>query len=484
MQLRLPWLKERWLLLSLAGLDAAALGLLYNLTYWSRLGTVEGINRALVVLIGLWLGSSYLLGRYSRRSEAGDAGRGGPAWFSAALVALLLLAVVLAHSWLFRVVDAPTRFRGFLAPMLLAMALVSTGLQTLMRRGSGDPGRPWLLVATAGELAVLRHELACEPGGGPPVFLWDADLLANADLAALPPVGALALSDRLNLDDRQLEQFLRLRSQGLVVMSLVNWAEQVLQRVPPELLSREALLRSAGFALLPGRFGWRVKRAGDLVVASLLLLATLPLMAVAGLLIWLEDRGPLLYSQQRSGLYGQSYRVRKLRSMRTDAERLGARWASRGDDRITRVGHWLRRLRLDELPQLLAVLSGEMSLIGPRPERPELEHDLERQIPHYRIRHWLRPGLSGWAQVCYPYGASLVDSRMKLAYDLYYLRNANLLLDLLILFKTIRLVAGARGAVPLATSATLSSPDDRTPAGTAAAPRPWPGARASGPGRE
>ncbi len=482
MQLRLPWLKERWLLLSLAGLDAAALGLLYNLTYWVRLGTIEGVNRALAVLIGLWLGGSYLLGRYSRRSEAGDARRGGPPWFSAALVALLLLAVVLVHSWLFRVVDAPTRFRGFLAPMLLAMALVSTGLQHLMRRNT-DPGRPWLLVATADELAVLRHELAFEPGGGPPVFLWDAELLANADLEALPPVGALALSDRLSLDDRQLEQFLRLRSQGLVVMSLVNWAEQVLQRVPPELLSREALLRSEGFALLPGRFGWRVKRAGDLVVASLLLLATSPLMAAAGLLIWLEDRGPLLYSQRRSGLYGQSYRVRKLRSMRTDAERQGARWASRGDDRITRVGHWLRRLRLDELPQLLAVLSGEMSLIGPRPERPELEHELERQIPHYRIRHWLRPGLSGWAQVCYPYGASVEDSRMKLAYDLYYLRNANVLLDLLILFKTIRLVAGARGAVPLATAAALSSPDGRTPAGIASAPPPSTGVRATGPGR-
>ena len=482
MQLRLPWLKERWLLLSLAGLDAAALALLYNLTYWVRLGTIEGVNRALALLIGLWLGGSYLLGRYSRRSEAGEAGRGGPPWFSAVLVALLLLAVVLVHSWLFRVVDAPTRFRGFLAPMLLAMALVSTGLQHLLRR-RGEPGRPWLLVATAEELAVLRRELAFEPGGGPPVFLWDAELLAGADLDALPPVGALALSDRLSLDDRQLERFLRLRSQGLVVMSLVNWAEQVLQRVPPELLSREALLRSEGFALLPGRFGWRVKRAGDLLVASLLLLITSPLMAAAGLLIWIEDRGPLLYSQQRSGLYGQSYRVHKLRSMRTDAERQGARWASSGDSRITRVGHWLRRLRLDELPQLLAVLSGEMSLIGPRPERPELELDLERRIPHYRIRHWLRPGLSGWAQVCYPYGASVEDSRMKLAYDLYYLRNANLLLDLLILFKTIRLVAGARGAVPLATTAALSSPDVRTPAGIATAPLPWTGARGTGPGR-
>jgi lipopolysaccharide/colanic/teichoic acid biosynthesis glycosyltransferase len=154
--------------------------------------------------------------------------------------------------------------------------------------------------------------------------------------------------------------------------------------------------------------------------------------------------------------------------MRTDAEAGGARWSSRDDSRITPVGQWLRRLRIDELPQLLAVISGDMSLIGPRPERPELEVELERLIPHYRVRHWIRPGLSGWAQVCYPYGASVADSRMKLSYDLYYLRNANLLLDLLILFKTIRLVAGARGAVamdpaqPLPVGATpQESPDPK-----------------------
>jgi lipopolysaccharide/colanic/teichoic acid biosynthesis glycosyltransferase len=171
-------------------------------------------------------------------------------------------------------------------------------------------------------------------------------------------------------------------------------------------------------------------------------------MLVAALLIRLEDRGPVFYSQERTGLYGSPIRVWKLRTMRVGAEAHGARWASRNDPRITRVGVWLRRLRLDELPQLVSVLMGDMSLIGPRPERPELEETLERQIPHYRVRHWVRPGLSGWAQVCYPYGASVEDSRMKLSYDLYYLRNASLMLDILILIKTIRLVAGARGAQP------------------------------------
>ena len=180
---------------------------------------------------------------------------------------------------------------------------------------------------------------------------------------------------------------------------------------------------------------------------ALLLFATAPLLLLAMLLIKLEDGGPLLYRQHRSGQYGSLIWLTKLRTMAVDAEASGIRWATPGDPRITRVGHWLRRWRIDELPQLVSVLSGEMSLIGPRPERPELEQQLEAQIPQYRLRHWLRPGLSGWAQVCFPYGASVADSRAKLSYDLYYLRNAGPLLDLLILGMTLRLIVGGRGAV-------------------------------------
>jgi lipopolysaccharide/colanic/teichoic acid biosynthesis glycosyltransferase len=187
---------------------------------------------------------------------------------------------------------------------------------------------------------------------------------------------------------------------------------------------------------------------GDVVVAITLLLVSAPVVLLAALAIRLEDGGAALYSQIRTGLYGEPYQIWKLRSMRQQAESRGPQWAGRGDQRITWVGRWLRQLRLDELPQLVAVLRGEMSLIGPRPERPELEVELEEQIPHYRVRHWIRPGLSGWAQVCFPYGASVADSRLKLSYDLYYLRNASLLLDLLILIKTIRLVSRGQGAQP------------------------------------
>jgi lipopolysaccharide/colanic/teichoic acid biosynthesis glycosyltransferase len=205
-----------------------------------------------------------------------------------------------------------------------------------------------------------------------------------------------------------------------------------------------------GFGLQPSTWSWRLKRSCDLLGAGLLGLLSLPLILVAATLIWLTDRGPIFYGQTRTGLYGKPFRVWKLRTMRTDAEAAGARWSSRGDSRITPVGHWLRRLRIDELPQLISVLQGDMSLIGPRPERPELEVILEQTIPHYRVRHWIKPGLSGCAQVCFPYGASLEDSRMKLSYDLYYLRNANPLLDFLILLKTIKLVSVGKGSIPAA----------------------------------
>ena len=189
----------------------------------------------------------------------------------------------------------------------------------------------------------------------------------------------------------------------------------------------------------------QLKRLADLLIAALLLLLTAPFVCLAAILIWLEDHGPVFYRQQRSGWLGRPFTVLKLRTMRHQSKSEQTPWTQPGDQRITTVGLWLRRLRLDELPQLLNVLNGEMSLIGPRPEQPKLEHDLERHIPHYRKRHWMRPGLSGWAQVCAPYASSIEDSDFKLSYDLYYLRHFSIWLDLVILFRTIKTVLKAGG---------------------------------------
>ena len=189
----------------------------------------------------------------------------------------------------------------------------------------------------------------------------------------------------------------------------------------------------------------QLKRVADLLVSSVLLVLTAPILILAMLLIWLDDRGPLFYFQQRSGWLGRSFLLYKLRTMAVTPQDALPVWTVPGDRRITRVGLWLRRLRLDELPQLINVLKGDMSLIGPRPERPELEHELEERIPHYRKRHWMRPGLSGWAQVSAPYAASVEDSDLKLSYDLYYIKNFSTWLDLMILAKTIKIVLKAEG---------------------------------------
>ena len=170
-----------------------------------------------------------------------------------------------------------------------------------------------------------------------------------------------------------------------------------------------------------------------------------PLMVLVALAIRLESEGPVLFRQIRTGRNNREFRILKFRSMRTDAEADGARWAQREDPRATKVGRFIRLTRLDELPQLINVLRGEMSFIGPRPERPEFVRELEKSIPFYDFRHVVRPGITGWAQVLYPYGSSVNDSREKLQYDLYYIKNYSLALDLVIIFKTARVVLSGSG---------------------------------------
>lgn len=447
MQLRAPWLQERLPLLASAGWDALVVPISYGLVYQWHHGNWPQGGLAMPSYLGLWLALSYLIGRYSKPSERRQ--RRPNRVLLLLLLTGLLLTTVLGGSWLLGLPITVTGLRSQQLPFLLLAGLGSWAGQRLLLLRAADQ-RLWLLVASEAEQQVLINLRRT-----PPPNLWTLEQLEQCSAEALGAFQGVALSERLALSLEKLSGLMLARSQGLPCTTLVGWCEEQLQRVPPELFCHETLLLGEGFQLQPGRFSWRLKRSADVVAAGSLLLVTAPLLLLAALLIKLQDGGPVLYHQVRSGLYGQAFTLAKLRSMRVDAERAGARWASRGDSRITPLGHWLRRTRIDELPQLWAVLRGDMSLIGPRPERPEFEDELELAIPHYRLRHWLRPGLSGWAQVCHPYGASVEDAREKLSYDLYYLRNGNPLLDGLILIKTIRLVLLARGALPLDPSPQL-----------------------------
>jgi exopolysaccharide biosynthesis polyprenyl glycosylphosphotransferase len=188
------------------------------------------------------------------------------------------------------------------------------------------------------------------------------------------------------------------------------------------------------------------KRAFDVLASGLLLLLTFPLIALIALLVKLDSRGPAFFRQTRIGLYGEPFEVVKLRSMRTDAEKDGAQWAQRDDPRITRLGKIIRTLRIDELPQAWSVLTGRMSFVGPRPEVPRFVDDLEDRLPFYAERHMVKPGITGWAQINYPYGASVEDARAKLEYDRYYAKNYTPFLDLLILLQTLRVIIWPEGA--------------------------------------
>tara|TARA_B100000674_G_scaffold499469_1_gene546256 strand:+ start:418 stop:1767 length:1350 start_codon:yes stop_codon:yes gene_type:complete len=231
----------------------------------------------------------------------------------------------------------------------------------------------------------------------------------------------------------------------LRVISLIRLFEQEQERFPPAFLPEDALSYEDLPWAAPFSAQSQLKRLADVLLAVSLLLITLPFILISALCIWIEDKGPIFYTQQRSGWLGTPFKVLKLRTMTVQPSDAPAIWTTVGDQRITYIGGWLRRFRIDELPQLLNVLKGEMSLIGPRPERPELEHNLEQQIPHYRKRHWMRPGLSGWAQVNTPYGSSVDDSDLKLSYDLYYLKHFGTILDLVILLRTIKTVLKASG---------------------------------------
>jgi sugar transferase (PEP-CTERM system associated) len=195
-----------------------------------------------------------------------------------------------------------------------------------------------------------------------------------------------------------------------------------------------------------GRLGRAVKRGLDIAASVTLLVATSPLLCAFAVLTRWETPGPVLYRQLRTGRYGQPFTLFKFRSMRTDAEAATPQWAVENDPRITRIGRFMRSTRIDELPQLVNVILGHMSLIGPRPERPYFVEQLCREIPYYADRHFIRPGLTGWAQINYPYGASSADARRKLEYDFYYLKNQSILLDLYIMISTIRVILFREGS--------------------------------------
>jgi sugar transferase (PEP-CTERM system associated) len=248
----------------------------------------------------------------------------------------------------------------------------------------------------------------------------------------------LALEERRNA--LPLQDLLRIKTTGVHVNDISSFLERETGRVDLDSVNPSWLIFSDGFSS-GRRLSGIAKRLFDVVASAILVALTFPIILLFALLVKLESRGSAFYRQQRVGRYGVPFNVIKLRSMRQDAEAEGkAIWAAQDDPRITRIGWFIRKFRIDELPQTWCVLKGEMSFVGPRPERPEFVADLEQQLPYFAERHMVKPGITGWAQINYPYGASIDDSRQKLEYDLYYAKNYTPFLDLLILLQTARVI--------------------------------------------
>ena len=344
---------------------------------------------------------------------------------------------------------------GLSAPMLVGLRIVlgkMLGSQVFKRR---------VVVMGAGPRAARLKALQQQPGSA---FVVVGYLSMNEANRVIPEAIArdaiynladhvvllnasevvLALEERRNA--LPLKDLLRIKTTGVHVNDISTFLERETGRVDLQSVNPSWLIFSDGFSsgrMLSGVF----KRLFDIAASAVLLTIVAPVILLTAIAIKIESRGPAFYRQRRVGLYGVAFDCIKLRSMRTDAEIAGqAVWAEKDDPRITRVGRFIRKVRIDELPQCWSVLKGEMSFVGPRPERPQFVDDLEQQLNYYAERHMVKPGITGWAQINYPYGASIEDSRQKLEYDLYYAKNYSPFLDLLILLQTIRVVLWPEGA--------------------------------------
>jgi len=369
-------------------------------------------------------------------------------------VALLVLYYVVPQSYIGRGVLAIALTLGIFAVFALRMVLQQVFEAEIFKRR--------VLVLGAGRNADLinsrlrrrsdRHSfvlLGFLPMPEQQELVHDS-LKIRTDLSLVELTQLLSVHEIVVAPDERrgglpMEELLVCAQRGIAVTDLPMFFEREAGMIKLNVVDPSALIFSGGFDhSMPRRLS---KRFFDLVAASSLLVVAWPIMLIVAACVWLESGSPILYRQTRVGESGLGFELIKFRSMRTDAEKDGvARWANKDDDRTTRVGRFIRKTRLDELPQLFNVLRGEMSFVGPRPERPQFVDQLNQEIRYYGIRHSVKPGLTGWAQLRYPYGASVSDAEEKLKFDLFYVKNHGLAFDLMILLQTVEVVLFGRGA--------------------------------------
>lgn len=383
---------------------------------------------------------------------------------TAARVAIsLLLAVPVAYA-IFHLLPSGQAHQDALTATAVAALVVLVGVRALVAHRKNAPlfVRRVLVFGTGPEAAAVEQSLRHSGPGMSIVGFYPVQNNETAHTVGAERVfpGTMSLADTACVHDVHdlivavrerrggalpLNQLLECKLSGIRVLDLSSYYERTMGLVRLDTLHASWLIFGEGFR--QGFLRTLVKRVFDIAVSAVLVIVALPVIMLAAALIAIESGLPVLYRQERIGQAGRVFQVIKFRSMRRDAENDGKpRWAASNDARVTRVGRLIRRLRIDELPQLLNVLKGDMSLVGPRPERPFFVDTLTREIPFYAARHSVKPGITGWAQIRYHYGSSVDDAVQKLQYDLYYIKNHTLFLDVLILFETVGVVITGKGA--------------------------------------
>jgi len=453
MQIRLTWINTRRRKIIAIIIDFWISILLYNYLYFLDLNSYP--NKVVTISIGFfWVIFSYILGRYKKEKSIS---------VQSFLISLFkIFALIIFGIFIYAFINwfsSIILFDQFLIEqkdLLLKdifiksitnigfLSLICQSFINILNYKIYDKKNLWIFYGKEQEYNKFLQELNYHSNHQEIIFISALEPLKINKSKNLKGI-IVNENDIVNLDN--LDNLYNIKLSGIEVINLIEWFDKEYHRIPTDFIENNYQLIKK-LKSIEDNYHNRIKRLGDIFVSLLIILITLPVIFIVSCLIYLEDKGPIFYTQTRSGLNGKIIKIIKFRSMKVDAEINGIQWSKNNDERITRIGRILRALRIDELPQLFCVLFGSMSLIGPRPERPEIEKKLFKKIPYYKSRFILKPGISGWAQVNYHYGASIADTKQKLSYDIYYISNFSFFLDLLIFFKTIKLVLNAKGYKP------------------------------------
>ena len=453
MQIRLTWINTRRRKIISIFIDLLISIFLYNYTYFGNFNSYP--NQVVSLSIGFfWVIISYILGRYKKEKSI--------SWKSFLISILKVFSLIILGIFIYAFVNwfsSIIIFDKFLIDQkdlllkdIFIKSISSIGVLSLISQSSisilnyniYDKKNLWIFYGKKEDFNKLLRELNYHSNYPEISFISASEPLKVNKSKKLK---GIIVNDNNILKVDDLDNLYNLKLSGIEVINLIDWFEKENHRIPTDFIENNYQLIKK-LKSIEDNFHNRIKRLGDIFVSLVIIVLTLPVIFVVSFLIYLEDKGPIFYTQKRSGLNGKIIKIIKFRSMHVNAEIDGIQWSKNNDKRITRIGRILRALRIDELPQLFCVLFGSMSLIGPRPERPEIEKKLFKKIPYYKSRYILKPGISGWAQVNYHYGASVADAKQKLSYDIFYISNFSFFLDLLIFFKTIKLVLNAKGYKP------------------------------------